>query len=107
MDEKLYIQAKKQAEYCRVFSSAKRILILWILGTGEMSVSEIASALDISLQNTSQHLRLMKDKGILISRRESQNIFYRVEINDCLIGRYLIEMQIHQVVKTKIIEKQI
>jgi len=76
--------AQEQAQYCQVFSNARRILILWVLGKNEMSVSDIASEVDASLQNTSQHLRLMRDRGILGSRRDGNTIFYRIVNNDCL-----------------------
>ena len=87
MDTRLFNQAQEQAQYCQVFSNARRILILWVLGTDEKSVSDIASEVGASLQNTSQHLRLMRDRGILSSRRDGQAIFYRVVNNDCLIDQ--------------------
>jgi len=71
--------AKEQAEIHQVFSSSRRILIMWLLEAREMCVSDIADKIGASLQNTSQHLRLMKDKGILDSRREGQTIFYRIK----------------------------
>lgn len=79
MDIKTVELAKNQAEMCRVFGSTNRVLILWALGAQEMSVSGIAAMIDASLQNTSQHLRLMKDKNILSSRRVGNTIYYRVE----------------------------
>jgi DNA-binding transcriptional ArsR family regulator len=92
MDMGLLNQAEEQATYCRVFSNARRVLILWALGKEEMSVSDISSAVGASLQNTSQHLRLMKDRGILSSRRDGQIVYYRVESdgflnNNCLLGQ--------------------
>ncbi len=87
MDATIFQQAQEQAQYCQVFSNARRILILWVLGTDEKSVSDIASEVGASLQNTSQHLRLMRDRGILSSRRDGQAIFYRVVNNDCLIDQ--------------------
>lgn len=69
-------QAEKQAEFCGVMGNAHRILIIWALKNGELTVSEIAGDIDTSLQNTSQHLRLMKDKGILESRRDGREIYY-------------------------------
>ena len=65
-DEETLALAESQAEICGVFGNTNRVLILWVLGELEMSVGEIASAIDCSLQNTSQHLRLMKDKGFII-----------------------------------------
>jgi len=87
MDARLFLQAQEQAQYCQVFSNARRILILWVLGKDEMTVSDIASKVGASLQNTSQHLRLMRDRDILSSRRDGQAIYYRVVKNDCLMDR--------------------
>ena len=69
--------------------------ILWVLAAEkEKSVGEIASAVDSSLQNTSQHLRLMKDKGIVASRREGQTVYYRIERDDLVDGcRLLLQGQ--------------
>lgn len=78
MDARLLELAGRQAEICRVFGSASRILILWVLGSGEMSVSEIAESVDLSIQNASQHLLLMKSRGILTSRREGQITYYSI-----------------------------
>jgi DNA-binding transcriptional ArsR family regulator len=46
------------------------------LAEHEKSVSEIATRVGASLQSTSQHLRLMRETGILGSRRDGQTIFY-------------------------------
>ena len=82
--------AESQAEICGVFGNANRVLILWALGERELSVGEIASAIDCSLQNTSQHLRLMRDKDILASRREAQTIYYRIKHNELMEGCQLL-----------------
>ena len=66
--------AVRQAAICSIFGNATRVLILWILLDQELSVSEIAAAIRVSLQATSQHLRLMENKGILVSRREGQKM---------------------------------
>jgi DNA-binding transcriptional ArsR family regulator len=70
--------ASQQADLYRVLSNATRLRILWTLADQELSVGEIAAAAETSLQNTSQHLHLMQDKGILTSRREAQTIYYRI-----------------------------
>jgi DNA-binding transcriptional ArsR family regulator len=71
-----------QATFCKVFGNARRVLILWTLRDRELSVGEIAEAVDASLQNTSQHLHLMKENGILSSRRDGQTIYYRIADSD-------------------------
>lgn len=84
--------AKDRAEIYRVFSNEKRVLIFWLLANGEMAVNEISDAINSSIQNTSQHLRLMKAKNILDSRRDGQTIYYRIANSE--IGNYCL--YIHQ-----------
>jgi ArsR family transcriptional regulator len=43
-----------------------------------MSVTDLAEALQISQPNVSQHLALMKQKGIVTARREGLNVYYRL-----------------------------
>jgi DNA-binding transcriptional ArsR family regulator len=76
--------AERQALLCKVFSSTQRILILWFLAEKERTVSEIAEVIGASLPSTSQHLRLMELNHILESRRERQNIYYRIADNELL-----------------------
>lgn len=78
--------AEELAEIHSIFSNARRLLIFWGLDGTEMSVNEIAEHIGSSAQNTSQHLRLMKGKSILSSRRDGQTIYYRIADTD--VGRY-------------------
>jgi ArsR family transcriptional regulator len=82
IDPNLHSLARQQAAICSVFGSTRRVLIAWTLGENEMSVSDIAAAIGASLQNTSQHLRLMKDKGVVQSRREGHSVYYRIAKNE-------------------------
>jgi ArsR family transcriptional regulator len=90
MDAETQALAVRQASICRIFGNAKRVLILWALVAGEMPVSDIASAIDASLQNTSQHLRLMEDRGILVSRREGHNIYYAIAAHELMTNCRLL-----------------
>jgi ArsR family transcriptional regulator len=92
MDARLTKLAKKQAEICKVFGNPSRVMILWTLADGEMSVSGIASIIDSSLQNTSQHLRLMKDRGILACRREGNTVYYCITHHELLDGCRLLQL---------------
>ena len=78
--------AESQAEIYRIFSHSNRIQIFWLLMENEMSVNDIAEAIGASVQNTSQHLRLMKTASILDTRRDGQTIYYRISDTD--IGSY-------------------
>jgi ArsR family transcriptional regulator len=76
MDIETMHLAETQARQYQVLTNPRRVLILWALAGQEMSVGEIAAKVGASMQNTSQHLRLMKDRGILESRRDGQTIYY-------------------------------
>ena len=67
-----------QAEICKTLTNPKRIEILNTLKTDEKTVTELVVALGASKANVSQHLAVMRHKGILTTRREGVNIFYRV-----------------------------
>jgi len=78
VDAKLIELARRQSAICKLFGNPNRMLILWALAEREYSVSEIAAAIDASLQNTSQHLHLMQDRGIVEPRRNGNTIYYRL-----------------------------
>lgn len=84
--------ARRQADICKLFGNSTRVLILWVLTQGEMNVSDIASIVGASLQNTSQHLRLMKDKGVLTARRDGNSIVYQLGPHEGLEGCRLMKM---------------
>jgi DNA-binding transcriptional ArsR family regulator len=69
---------QKHAETCCIFCNQKRLMIMWALGDKQKSVGEIARDLDLSPQAISQHLRLMKDRGVVASTRRGRQIFYRM-----------------------------
>ena len=71
-------KAQELADFCAILGNTHRNQIIWALGDQELTVSEIAEEIDASMQNTSQHLRLMKDKGVLQSRRDGREIYYRI-----------------------------
>ena len=69
---------KMHAEVCKIFSSPIRLEILNLLRNKEMSVTEIIEKTKLSQVNISQHLSIMKSKGIVTSDREGKNIYYRL-----------------------------
>ena len=92
MEPEMNVMAESQAAICSVFANPKRVMILWSLVEQEKSVTEIAQVIGASLQSTSQHLHLMKENGILDSRRDAQTIYYRVAENKVAdMCRLLIE----------------
>jgi DNA-binding transcriptional ArsR family regulator len=76
--------AERQAAICRVFGNTRRLLILWLLSKGELSVNEIAARAGSTLQNISQHLSLLKKAGLVTARREGQTIYYQNADHECI-----------------------
>ena len=74
-DRQLY---KLHASICHTLSNPKRLEIIDRLRAGEMTVTELAEALEISQANLSQHLAVMRQKGIVTARREKLNVFYKL-----------------------------
>jgi ArsR family transcriptional regulator, virulence genes transcriptional regulator len=84
MDPTMIDHAEKQAAWCRIFGNARRIMILWIVSKGELSVNEIADRAGSSLQNISQHLSLLKRSGLVTARRKGQMIYYQLADQESL-----------------------
>jgi ArsR family transcriptional regulator len=67
-----------QAEVCKTIASAKRLEIINALKEGEKTVTELVQALGVPKANVSQHLAVMRHKGILKARRSGVNIYYSI-----------------------------
>ena len=75
MEDQIY---QYHAEMCQVFSHPKRLEVINVLRDGEMTVTELAQRLDLTIGNLSQHLSMMKDRHILLSRKEGNMVYYRI-----------------------------
>ncbi len=62
----------------KAISHPLRLKILCTLGDREISVQDLVDAVGTSQSNISQHLAIMRDKGILMTRKEANRVFYRV-----------------------------
>ncbi len=66
------------AEMCKVFSHPKRLELINILRDKEMSAGELGGKLGLTAANLSQHLTMMRERHILVSRKEGNVVFYRI-----------------------------
>ena len=66
------------AEMCKVFSNSTRLEILNLLRDKELSATELIKKTKLSQANISQHLSIMKSKGIVVSNRKGKNIYYNL-----------------------------
>ena len=62
----------------RALAEPQRRRILTLVGDGEMAAGEIADHFDITPQAVSQHLRVLKEAGLLGERREGTRRLYAV-----------------------------
>ena len=66
------------ASVAQALGSGRRAEIIDVLAQGERSVEEIATEIEQSVANTSQHLQLLARAGLVRSRREGTRIYYRL-----------------------------
>ena len=81
------------ADFCKTISNPKRQEILDALRTKEMTVNELMDITGISQSNLSQHLSLMRSKGIVRARRDGTNISYSI-VNKKIIKAYDLVSQV-------------
>ena len=64
------------AEFCKVLSNPKRLMIIALLSKKDMCVGDIAKATDTALATISQHLRVLRECHIVNTKKEGQAVFY-------------------------------
>ena len=68
--------SRLQASFCKTLADTNRLLIISELAEGEISVGELAKRLGLAQANVSKHLGIMRDRGLLVARREGVNVYY-------------------------------
>jgi DNA-binding transcriptional ArsR family regulator len=95
-----------QSEVCKTLASAKRLEIINALKDGEKTVGELVDILGVPKANVSQHLAVMRHKGILKSRRDGVNIYYRIAnpkvVQACVLMREVLTEQMKE--RSKLID---
>ncbi len=71
--------AKHVAEVLKAVAHPARLKIVELLVPGEMNVGDIVRAVSEKQAITSQQLNMMKDKGVLGSRRDGSKVYYHIE----------------------------
>lgn len=89
-----------QAEVCKTLASPKRLEIIQALKDGEKTVTDLVDMLGVSKANVSQHLAVMRHKGVLKTRRKGVNIYYSIinpkVIQACTLMREVLNEQMKQ-----------
>lgn len=77
--EALKDKAADAARLLRALSNERRLLVMCLLATsGEMSVGPLADRVDLSQSALSQHLALLREDGLVATRRDGTTIYYRI-----------------------------
>ncbi len=89
---------ERQALICQALSDPKRLRILYALGSDERSVGDLASELGVSIANVSQHLGVLRSRGLVASRREGTSVYYRLAYPEtmeaCRVLRSILARQL-------------
>ncbi len=66
------------SELCKTLANPKRQEIMDNLREGEMTVNDLVEKTGITQANLSQHLAILRTKGVLTGRRQGANVFYSI-----------------------------
>jgi rhodanese-related sulfurtransferase len=66
------------ARAAKALASGRRIELLDVLANGERTVEALAGEVGLSVANTSQHLQILRQAGLVTSRREGTSVHYRL-----------------------------
>ncbi len=98
MDKQIY---QRHAELCQTLANPTRLEILSLLRDGEKRVNDLTELTGLNQANVSQHLAIMRGKGLLVTRREGTSVYYRIAnpkiVRACdLIREVLVEQAAEQ-----------
>ncbi|WP_028024703.1 ArsR/SmtB family transcription factor [Enterovibrio calviensis] len=78
MTQELIDQATDAAKVLRILSHPERLLVLCQLREGERNVSALLQNSALSQSAFSQHLTVLRQAGLVATRKESQSVYYRI-----------------------------
>jgi ArsR family transcriptional regulator len=64
------------AEICQALADPKRIALLYTLDKGAQCVNELAQALDAPQSTVSYHLRILRERGLVVAEPEGTTVHY-------------------------------
>lgn len=68
--------AHEATRLLKALANDRRLMVLCLLSEGERSVGELNEQLAISQSALSQHLAVLRDDGLVQTRRDAQTIYY-------------------------------
>jgi ArsR family transcriptional regulator len=70
---------REASDALKAMAHPLRLKILCLVGQHELMVQDIVEAVGTSQSNISQHLAVMRERGLLASRKEANKVFYRID----------------------------
>lgn len=79
----LLIQEVNQlhANICAALADPSRILILYLLSEGPLNVNALVEKLDLPQPTVSRHLKVLRERGLVLAERDGQSVFYALADN--------------------------
>lgn len=84
------------ADICKTISNPNRQAIIDAIRDNEMTVSELVRITGISQANLSQHLSILRSKGVVNTRRDGNNIYYSISNLKIIKAYDLISEVLHE-----------
>jgi ArsR family transcriptional regulator len=75
LEDRIY---RLHAEICSTLANPKRLKIINTLREKELSAGELLSMLKVPKANLSQQMAILKQKGVVLARREGNTVYYRL-----------------------------
>lgn len=95
LDNKIY---EMQVKICKAFAHPARLRMLDILGKGERTASELQNELGITAANTSQHLTILRNAGVVSTRKEGKQMYCSIAMPEvrsaCSLIRDVLRAQV-------------
>ena len=82
--EQMHLGAERACRLMKVLSNPDRLLILCQLSQGEWRVGELEALLGIVQPTLSQQLTVLREEGLVSTRREGKNIYYALSSTEVL-----------------------
>jgi DNA-binding transcriptional ArsR family regulator len=96
VDDQVY---EMQVRICKAFANPIRLRMLDLLAKREYTVAELQSELGITTPHTSQHLSVLKNAGVVSTRRNGKQIYCSLTIPEvkqaCQLIRNVLRAQIN------------
>jgi ArsR family transcriptional regulator, virulence genes transcriptional regulator len=78
LSTQMQARAEEAADLLKALSNPQRLRVMCLLIDGEKTVGELNAAIELSQSALSQHLAVLRDGGLVSTRREAQNVYYSV-----------------------------